>query len=603
MPTNYLLRQWQNSGGLNAQDPQSFASDLQTTLVPRSSAGSSTPTFTRATTAYQTDFEGKLNAVLSGEARFQGARRVRNWLLKTENLLDANWTTINGGTGSLPVITSGQLDPLGGTAAFRLQLNRGAGDAADFSIVRQSGLGSHTNVARSTYIKSNTGSTQTINLQAATGASDRVTAGLTWTRVSSTSNPSGFDFANYGTDLNTRNADILVWHPQYEDTTGQTNQNPSEYVSVGVLSAPYQGSGVDGVQYFQTLNGNTVASNVVTEATGARIVAGQAGVSATAPVDAGGPFGEIDDPSRTEIIAVTADIRDMTTANWTLGATATRARTSVGADGAASSGNRLTGGAVTATNTLTYLVTAAATSRTYSAYVKRVTGTGPIQIVQGATINDISAQLNTSTYTQVSLNASVLNATIGFRVDTNLDAIDIDMNSFVAGGITGSPILTGGGVQAGDVSQYVSSANIPASNNDFTVYGEVVWPVVPSVASYFLWASYVDASNYTAVLWDGTNLIARKRIGGVNHDATKALTPTANTRIKWAARFTSTTGTDIFYSGAIGTNDATNTACQIGAAFQIGADGNGANQPYADNSNSRIYPKALPTSKLTAMTT
>ena len=152
-----------------------------------------------------------------------------------------------------------------------------------------------------------------------------------------------------------------------------------------------------------------------------------------------------------------------------------------------------------------------------------------------------------------------------------------------------------------EIDQGVSAGNVPT--NDFVVYGETVWPVIPNAASYFLWASYVDASNYTAVLWDGTNLIARKRIGGANHDATKALTPVAGTRYKWAGRFTSTTGTDIFHSGAIGTNDATNTACQIGAAFQIGADGNGANQPYADNSNSRIYPKALPTSKLTALTT
>jgi hypothetical protein len=36
----------------------------------------------------------------------------------------------------------------------------------------------------------------------------------------------------------------------HEDVTGQSNQNPSEYVSCGVLAAPYYGAGVDGVQYF-----------------------------------------------------------------------------------------------------------------------------------------------------------------------------------------------------------------------------------------------------------------------------------------------------------------------------------------------------------------
>ncbi len=51
---------------------------------------------------------------------------------------------------------------------------------------------------------------------------------------------------------------VEVWGAQLEDITGQSNTNPGEYVSVGVLSAPYHGAGVDGVKYFSTLNGNTV---------------------------------------------------------------------------------------------------------------------------------------------------------------------------------------------------------------------------------------------------------------------------------------------------------------------------------------------------------
>jgi hypothetical protein len=72
--------------------------------------------------------------------------------------------------------------------------------------------------------------------------------------------------------------------------------------------------------------------------------------------DAGGPFGYLAEGARTQIIAATADIRDMTTANWTLGATMTRNRNQVGADGAANSATLLTGGAVAATNIITYLV-------------------------------------------------------------------------------------------------------------------------------------------------------------------------------------------------------------------------------------------------------
>jgi len=57
-----------------------------------------------------------------------------------------------------------------------------------------------------------------------------------------------------------------------EDVTGQANQNPSEYVSVGVESAPYHGLNVDSIKAFDNANGNTVdGSGVVTEATGAAI--------------------------------------------------------------------------------------------------------------------------------------------------------------------------------------------------------------------------------------------------------------------------------------------------------------------------------------------
>jgi hypothetical protein len=58
---------------------------------------------------------------------------------------------------------------------------------------------------------------------------------------------------------------------------------------VGVLSAPYHGAAVDGVKYFATKNGNTVASNIVTEATGAAINTANGG--STLSTDASGPLG------------------------------------------------------------------------------------------------------------------------------------------------------------------------------------------------------------------------------------------------------------------------------------------------------------------------
>ena len=57
-----------------------------------------------------------------------------------------------------------------------------------------------------------------------------------------------------------------------EPVSGQSNQAPAEYVSVGVVAGPlYHGAAVDGVQYFTTTNGNSVTANVVTEAPGTAI--------------------------------------------------------------------------------------------------------------------------------------------------------------------------------------------------------------------------------------------------------------------------------------------------------------------------------------------
>lgn len=81
----------------------------------------------------------------------------------------------------------------------------------------------------------------------------------------------GRSVAGIGGD-DTTYGSIVISYWQLEDVTGQANQNPSEYVSVGVLSAPYHGLNADGIKAFDYANGNTVdGSGVVTEAAGAVI--------------------------------------------------------------------------------------------------------------------------------------------------------------------------------------------------------------------------------------------------------------------------------------------------------------------------------------------
>ena len=268
-----------SSGGGPYVEELIFGAELKTTLVPWRALGSATPTFTRATTAMVEDFEGLLKPVLSGEARFNGARRVRN-LVTTPDLSNAAWTKENGGTGTAATLTYGQTDPNGGVTATRVQANRGAGNtASDYSGVyfRAIASGATTTATGRIAVKSNTGSSQTFTLKLDASGTSKVqlTATTSWQVFSVSYEQSGnqdFEILSWGTHAaSTNSLDLLVAFPQVENVTGQSNQNPSEYVSVGVLSAPYHGAGVDGVRYFSTENGNVVASNVVTEATGAAI--------------------------------------------------------------------------------------------------------------------------------------------------------------------------------------------------------------------------------------------------------------------------------------------------------------------------------------------
>ena len=93
-----------------------FAVSLIKSAIPEIYTGSSTPTFTRATTKYIVDFEGLYKTILSGEVGFSGARRVRNIILTTsENFSNAAWTK-----DATATVTAGQTDPVGGTSAYKI---------------------------------------------------------------------------------------------------------------------------------------------------------------------------------------------------------------------------------------------------------------------------------------------------------------------------------------------------------------------------------------------------------------------------------------------------------------------------------------------------
>ena len=66
-------------------------------------------------------------------------------------------------------------------------------------------------------------------------------------------------------------ASVDVRMAQLEDVSYQSNKNPGEYVSHGDEVYPYHGVGRDGIKLFTTENGNTVSTELVTEAAGAAL--------------------------------------------------------------------------------------------------------------------------------------------------------------------------------------------------------------------------------------------------------------------------------------------------------------------------------------------
>lgn len=523
-----MISQWANTGGsgVGGIPPAKFVLGSQSTIIPTSCGGSGTPTFTRATTATVVDFEGRLVTVPSGATREQGARFV-------SNLCPTPSTTISvAGNKTITVSV--------GTFVFSM-----GAEATGTSLI--------------TFTGTATGSTGTLTANAANRTSKTLTITVGGTIIATCTVAAANNI-------------------QFEEVTGQSNQNPSEYVSVGVAASPYFGAGIDGAKWFPTQNGNTVSSNVVTEATGAALTTMK---------------GYLSEPSATQILA-TADIRDMTTASWTLGATMTRARTSVGADGVASTANRLTGGAVAATNRITATTVAAATSRTYSALVKRVTGTGPVLITQDnfATSTDISSLLINGSYVLVSLTQSQLNAVYGFQVSTSTDAIDVDCNQFESGPVASSRMLATGAARNADLDSYATSGNIPASGA-FVIAGEFTPNTTDTSAARTEWSTYTDASNYLSVYLDTTNGLQFERDVAASVTRAKiALTPAVGTTYKWSARYSPTTGLDIWLNGTKGTNNATTTQPVFAATMQYGAQ-NLLLQPYAALAALKIFARDL----------
>lgn len=149
------------------------------------------------------------------------------------------------------------------------------------------------------------------------------------------------------------------------------------------------------------------------------------------------------------------------------------ALTQVGIDGVANSASLLTASA--GNGTCFQSITSASAARVFSAYIKRVTGTGTISMTLdgGSTYTDITSQVISGRWTRVKINQTLANPSVGFKITTSGDAIAVDYMQCESSNFETSPILSvsGQGVRNSDVVS-ISTLTPWYNQNAGTIYGQ-----------------------------------------------------------------------------------------------------------------------------------
>lgn len=161
---------------------------------------------------------------------------------------------------------------------------------------------------------------------------------------------------------------------------------------------------------------------------------------------------------------------DFTNASWAK-SNMTTALTATGPDGVANGASTLT--ATAANATALQAITSASSSRLTSVYIKRRTGSGNIDLTQdnGTTW---TAQTVTSSWTRVALWAvTSTNPTVGIRIVTSGDAVDVWCFQHETGTVATSPIVTYGAAVTRVADSPLALLNLfPSIGTAYTIYAK-----------------------------------------------------------------------------------------------------------------------------------
>lgn len=141
--------------------------------------------------------------------------------------------------------------------------------------------------------------------------------------------------------------------------------------------------------------------------------------------------------------------------------------------------------------------------RTYSVYIKRLTGSGNIEITidGGSTWTDKSGSIDSSDFTRVEVTNTGTNPQFGIRLPTSGDKIAVDISQLEDGSFTTSPIITGG-------SAVTRSADV-ADITDLSWYNQDEGTIIVE-----LYETQDDGLSYILQLGPATDRIAVLRNSG-----------------------------------------------------------------------------------------
>jgi len=339
-----------------------------------------------------------------------------NLLQQSGSMSVSPWDAVITGTGVTPTVTANHgTAPNGTVTATRVQFSLGGGTStADISRWRQS----VTAVVGATY-------TYTVWIRATDGAST-------------------YNMHAVGVDgLSTPIAVTGSWQ-QITIAVVATGASPGIAVGLRGGQSPTNANTADVLLWGAQLNNGPTATAYVPTAAAARYAPAIDWLSGI------GAWGVRGMAARTNRVLWS---RDLSKAAWTK-SNATATLTAAGVDGAANGASVLT--ATDANATALQAITHTSTARVLSIFLRRRTGTGTVETtINGGT--DWVARTLTTSWLRFDTAATLADPSVGVRIVTSGDAVDVDIVDCSDGTVVEPPVIT----QGAAVTRTADNALVP----------------------------------------------------------------------------------------------------------------------------------------------